>query len=124
MSCRGCAYDGEDPSHPECQDCLEDLHEYRKWTPASQETTMKTINMMNIAKIIFTDTSGTEMTINNISVAKLESPVNHYYILGHNGDENCSGADVAIDFKSLPNDCSLNRRHCCNLSGKDENTSS
>ncbi len=33
MSCRGCRYDGEGSDHPVCQECLEDLHEYKKWTP-------------------------------------------------------------------------------------------
>jgi len=81
---------------------------------------MKIINMMSIAKIIFIDTTGIEMTINDVSVEKLESPINHYHILGHNGDENCSGADVGIEFRSVPNACAKNRKHCCNLAGKNE----
>ena len=83
---------------------------------------MKTINMMSLSKIVFTDTTGVEMIINDISVKKVESPINYYHILGHNGDENCSGADVGIEFRSVPNACAKNGRHCCNLAGKDENT--
>lgn len=81
---------------------------------------MKTINMMSLAKIIFTDTTGIEMVINVFSVKKVASSINHYNILGHNGNENCSGADVGIEFRSVPNACAKNKRHCCNLAGKDK----
>lgn len=81
---------------------------------------MKTINMMRIAKVVFIDINGVEMIINNISVEKLKSPINHYHLLGHNGEENCSGADVGMEFRSVPNDCSKNGRHCCNLPNKNE----
>jgi len=32
MSCRGCKYEKESSSHYVCVECLEYLHEYRKWT--------------------------------------------------------------------------------------------
>ena len=34
MSCQGCHYEGDETPLPKtCVECLEDLHEYRKWTP-------------------------------------------------------------------------------------------
>ena len=38
MSCRGCEYDGVTDSKV-CEECLEDLHEYRKWTPKREAQT-------------------------------------------------------------------------------------
>ena len=84
---------------------------------------MKPINMLSLEKIIFVDSIGIEMIIKDISVEKLDSLINEYHILGHNGDENCSGADVGIEFSSIPNSCTRNNRHCCNLAGVDENAS-
>jgi hypothetical protein len=81
---------------------------------------MKAINMMNLTKIVFTDTTGVKMVINDISVEKLESSINHYHILGHNGNENCSGADIGMEFRSVPNTCAKDGRHCCNLESKIE----
>jgi hypothetical protein len=76
---------------------------------------MKKLKMLNIKKIIFIDTEGTKMIINDLDVKKIKSPVEHYHIQGHVGNENCSGADIGLEFRYVPNECSKNKRFCCNL---------
>ena len=69
-----------------------------------------------VQKIILVGSDNSELIVNIDSTKKVKSPINEYHFLGHVGEENCSGTDVGIDFRSLPNRCSeKNGRVCCRL---------
>ena len=74
----------------------------------------KKFDITKTTKIIFVS-SDNEMTMNVYSVEKIDSIINEHHFLGHIGNENCSGADVGLEFRSLPNECEKNKRMCCEL---------
>lgn len=75
----------------------------------------KKFDIEKTQKVVFIDSDKNELTININTIEKLESIINIYSLLGHVGEENCSGADVGIEFRSIPNECRKKRRICCNL---------
>jgi hypothetical protein len=66
-------------------------------------------------KIIFVSSDKNEMTMNVDSIKKIDSIINEYHFLGHIGNENCSGTDVGLEFRSVPNECKEHGRMCCEL---------
>jgi hypothetical protein len=76
---------------------------------------MKKIDMLNLEKVVFVDGNGVEMVINDVVVEKIEALIEVYHILGHNGEENCSGADVGMEFRYVLNECREKGRDCCSL---------
>jgi len=75
----------------------------------------KRFDIKKTKKIIFVDSNGVEMTVNDMIVEKIPSVINEYHLWGHVGDENCSGADVGMEFRSVPNKCRKKGRTCCDL---------
>ena len=75
----------------------------------------KRFKMRKLQKCVFVDSNGVEMTVNDMIVTKEKSPINIYSLWGHVGDENCSGADVGMEFRSVPNQCRKKGRTCCDL---------
>jgi hypothetical protein len=65
-------------------------------------------------KIIFIGSDGRKMTVVvDGGIEKQKSIINDYRLSGHVGKTYCSGGDVSIDFRSLPNEC--RRKYCCEL---------
>jgi len=72
-------------------------------------------DILKTKQITFTDSEGQSRIIDVHEVEKLESPINTFNILGHVGQENCSGADVGLEFRSVPNKCREKGKTCCDL---------
>jgi hypothetical protein len=64
----------------------------------------------------FIDTEGTLLPINIDTIERQESLINDYDLKGHVGEENCSGTDVSIEFRSSLSATQKNcTKDCCSL---------
>ena len=59
------------------------------------------------------DSESQERIINIHEIEKIEAIVDIYHLLGHVGEENCSCADVGLEFRtSMLGPC---KKSCCDL---------
>lgn len=67
-------------------------------------------------RITLMDSNGCELVVNVFDIKKQDSPINIYNLSGYVGEENCSGADVGLEFRYEINSCASEGRTCCGLS--------
>jgi len=74
----------------------------------------KKFKPLDIKRVTFTNSKGSDMVI-DINSVNLKNPpealgVFIYTLQGHVGEENCSGADVSLEFRCIP--C---KKQCCEI---------
>jgi len=71
-------------------------------------------DISKVNRVYFIDTDDNVLRIEISEIEKdPDSPCNIYTFRGKNGAENCSGNDVAIEFRFMKNKCY--NKNCCHL---------